>query len=82
MLTFSVPIDNDSQNMTAQTIMLAMNSSYILLPTFNVLPEKDKQQWRLIMLTILIEQRESELSQAVIDVTSLLGPGTLLSLPI
>lgn len=55
MLTFSVPINNDSLNMTvtAQTIMLAMNSCYILLPTFNVLPEKDKQQWRLIMLTII-----------------------------
>lgn len=55
MLTFSVPINNGSLNMTAQTIMLATNSSYILLPTFNVLPEKDKQQWRLIMLTILID---------------------------
>ena len=58
MLTFSVPINNGSLNMTAQTIMLATNSSYILLPTFNVLPEKDKQQWRLTMLTILIDSTQ------------------------
>lgn len=69
MLAFSVPINNDSQNMTAQTITLAMNSSYILLPTFNVLPEKDKQQWRLIMLTILIDSTQ-DYTKRVRTVTS------------
>lgn len=69
MLTFSVPINNGSLNMTAQTIMLAMNSSYILLPTFNVLPEKDKQQWRLIMLTILIDSTQ-DYTKRVRTVTS------------
>ena len=69
MLTFSVPINNGSLNMTAQTIMLATNSSYILLPTFNVLPEKDKQQWRLIMLTILIDPTQ-DYTKRVRTVTS------------